>query len=128
METYEFNEVVRRRCQLINQVLDKKAEGYARGDRLSNFKKAGKCLSKSPEEVCMGLMIKQFVCVTEIVCDAPNSKKIALTHIDEKIGDTINYLILLEALLHERYGYKANTEIRDRVNETLKSKKKRIKK
>ena len=38
----------------------------------------------------------------EITKEVPvSSKRLTLEHLDEKIGDTQNYLILLEGLLHQ---------------------------
>lgn len=122
MNTFEFSEVFRRRVKLMGEVLDKKATEYARGDRLSNFKKIAKCLGTTPESACLNLMMKHFVCVMEIVGDLESkveSEKPTIPYLDEKLGDLMNYMVLLEALLFERYGYKANQEINDRVNEVL---------
>lgn len=105
MDTNRFNKVVANRIQKIESVLSSKAKEYSSGvDRLHNFKVAALLGQNpiTPEQALFGMMRKHLVSVIDIieataVGDYPSD---ALR--DEKIGDTINYTILLEALLIER--------------------------
>jgi hypothetical protein len=98
----EFNDVVVRRCERIKTILTRKAAEYAsEDDRLHNFKAAGKLLDTTPEEALLGFLMKHLVSVLDMVHDLPVQQK-PLSLWDEKIGDAINYLILLEGLAVER--------------------------
>lgn len=101
----EFDKLLERRTEKIQTTLLCKGGEYANGgDRLHNFKIAAKIDLKdcSPEEALLGMWRKNLVSILDLIDDA--SKRICPQEefVDEKIGDTINYLILLEALLKER--------------------------
>ena len=83
----------------IEKVLGKKAKEYAvNGNRYHNFDVAARVLGQTREEALMGMAIKHFVCILDMV-EVP--WEIDSTIVDEKIGDMINYLILLEGMLLE---------------------------
>ena len=93
----EFSDLLQRRLNLTVEVLDRKAAEYATGkDQLHNFKQAAAMLRCSPAQACLGFLTKHLVSVFDMVETHPTVETI-----DEKIGDAINYLILLEALLKE---------------------------
>lgn len=98
----QFNRIVQRRCEKIVAVLASKAKEYARGDRLHNFKRASRFMNKSPETVCWGFAMKHFTSIADMVDDAEMGHRPPLALIDEKIGDAINYLVLLEAIMLAR--------------------------
>lgn len=94
-----FRELLEERLEKTRRVLDSKATEYAStADRLHNFKRASAITGETPAQVCVGFMIKHLVSVIDMVDQIapPSSEKI-----DEKIGDSINYLILLEGILRE---------------------------
>lgn len=102
MDDKKFIQIVEERCEKIKKVLAHKAKEYARGDRLSNFKRAasfGKC---TPEKALLGMLTKHLVATFDFVDDLENGKVMPLEQWEEKIGDSINYLILLEGLIKER--------------------------
>ena len=87
-------------------VLDQKAKEYSRGgDRLSNFKKAGTLQNCPPEAALLGMMVKHWVSICEMVDDLARGKEWPQQVWQEKLGDNINYSYLLEALLDERYSW-----------------------
>jgi hypothetical protein len=123
-----FNKIVERRCKRIKEVLGNKEKEYAvESDRFYNFKVAGELLDCTPTEALLGHMSKHICSVIDILVAAEidtylfkklmkrtidvareitkevpvSSKRLTLEHLDEKIGDTQNYLILLEGLLHQ---------------------------
>jgi hypothetical protein len=101
MNDKDFRDVARRRLIHCEYVLIDKAKEYARDDdRLHNFKRASEISSQSPEMCCFGMFLKHVVSIEDMVKDLPNLPD--RKTIDEKIGDAINYLILLEALIAER--------------------------
>jgi len=107
-----FDHVVSRRVQKIQSVLSKKAEEYAAdNDRYHNFNVAGRILDVSPERALIGMWMKHVVSVLDLVDwieDAP--AKLTAELIDEKVGDTINYLLLLEGLLYKRINEKTGSK------------------
>jgi len=104
MTTTEFNRLVSRRWKLSREVLQKKGGEYAGPvDRLHNFKRAAELSETTPERALWGMMAKHLVSIRDIVDTVP-VRDYSREHIDEKIGDAINYLILLDGLLTERLG------------------------
>lgn len=100
MTNQEFTDVFDRRMELARKVLVKKGEEYASNtDRLHNFKQAGAMLGESPEQALWGMNAKHIISMQDMI-KAPDT--VTEAQADEKIGDAINYLILLEALLKER--------------------------
>ena len=95
----EFDKLLNERIEKIIQVLGSKAKEYAhQGDRLHNFKVAARIDGVSAVKAAWGMAKKHLVSVIDIVNgDLPNNVEI----VDEKIGDMVNYLILMEALLKE---------------------------
>jgi len=99
-----FNDVLDQRCERMKKVLAKKAEEYANGEsRYHNFEQAARKRNTSPEDALMGMKIKHDVAVDDLVQWAEEgSPKLTEAMIDEKIGDSINYLVLLEGMLLNR--------------------------
>ena len=103
MNNSDFDILVERRCELIKSVLANKAKEYATEDRFHNFVAAGRKNNMTSEEALMGMKVKHDVSVDDLVRWSKDSpERLCLSIIDEKIGDSINYLILLEGLLIER--------------------------
>lgn len=98
MKAEEFQDLLHRRIELTKSVLSVKASEYASAaDRFHNFKKAAAFTGETPAQVCIGFMMKHLVSVLDLVEATNPSPEV----IDEKIGDSINYLILLEGILKE---------------------------
>jgi hypothetical protein len=102
MTNEKFQEVVARRKRLIDEVLSKKADEYARGDRLSNFKSAAQIMNCNPMSALVGMMVKHEISFHDFVNDWQNRAIVQpYDRWDEKIGDMINYLILADAIIRE---------------------------
>ena len=104
MNNQEFTEVVERRLEKIKSILANKSKEYSSDtDRLHNFKVAARLESipESPEKSLWGMMKKHTVSVIDIIDGTTRGVHPTPATRDEKIGDMINYLILLEALLVE---------------------------
>jgi hypothetical protein len=105
MDAKDFDGVVENRINLIKSVLASKRKEYAKGgDRLHNFKRAAETLRTTPEKALLGMFTKHLVSILDIV-DAVETSVPTVGMVEEKIGDAVNYLILLEGLLKERIGY-----------------------
>lgn len=101
MRTEQFEEVINNRIETCKSVLCSKAEEYATDDRLHNFKVAGKLQKCTPVKALGGMMAKHTVSVYDLIDDYEQGKAISKEMWAEKIGDSINYLLLLTALLEE---------------------------
>lgn len=95
-----FDNLIERRLEKIRFTLTKKAQEYATSnDRFHNFKVAAQIENTTPEKALKGMMVKHEVSVKDLI---EGRGDITAALIDEKIGDNINYLILLEGLLKEK--------------------------
>lgn len=101
----EFDKLLNRRIDLIKKVLSSKAKEYATDDRLHNFKRAAKIAECSPAQALKGMLLKHLVSVFDLIDENAIDEIISANMVDEKIGDSINYLILLEALLVETSNF-----------------------
>lgn len=105
MKPEVFNVLLDARVEKIWQVLESKGVDYATaGDSLHNFKRAAGMTGETPLQVCVGFMVKHLVSVLDLVDRQSNRVAIPVELVDEKVGDAINYLILLEALFQEARG------------------------
>lgn len=104
MDDITFGELVYQRVKKIESVLALKGKDYGREDRLHQFKEAASKLNCTPERALIGMSIKHDISISTTVVDIELDQYDYVTneYIDEKIGDAINYLILLEALIKER--------------------------
>lgn len=107
MTTEEFDKVIERRVELINTVMRSKNREYATdADKFHNFKSArGISFHCTQEKVAWEFMTKHLQSIKDMLekvdkgghNSVPNAD-----YIEEKIGDAINYLILIEGMLKER--------------------------
>jgi hypothetical protein len=100
-----FNKLVDKRCEKIKEVLSSKADEYSsEKDRLHNFKAAGRAKGEPAVKALWGMYMKHWVAVQDMI----QSEKIPSQEwLDEKIGDSINYHILLEGLFTEQLTIKS---------------------
>lgn len=102
MTREEFSKKVEKRIDLIRQTLLTKHKEYAKDDNVfRNFDEAagGFSLHSTSAEVLWSYMTKHLVSIKDIVAEG---KPVRPEVVSEKIGDVINYLILLEAMLNEQ--------------------------
>jgi hypothetical protein len=100
----KFEDCIENRIHNIQKVLSARAEEYATEDnRFHNFDVAARILNITPEQALQGMMLKHIVSTFDLIERTDgNTDMLTKEIIDEKIGDTINYLILLEGLLLRR--------------------------
>lgn len=101
MTTEDFDKYIGERIELCKDVLLNKAKEYATEDRLHNFKIAGEMQGCTPVKALAGMMAKHTVSVYDLINNYEKGKKPDWEMWEEKIGDHINYLLLLYALLNE---------------------------
>lgn len=100
MTAETFNKIVEEQIEQIRAVLQSKAAGYAtEGDRLHNFKTCANEFGGTPEQALWGYLLKHLTSIRDLVNGVRQPTKEV---VDEKIGDSINYLILLKGLFLER--------------------------
>lgn len=102
MKHEEFLQILQRRIDLCRKTLAAKSKEYAsEDDKLYNFKRGAAVLNKNQIEVLVGYMTKHLISVMDTARMATVGIHPSVEVVDEKIGDLINYLILLEATITE---------------------------
>lgn len=97
MNVLEFNEIIDKTLNNCTDVLCGKAKEYASDtDRLHNFKVAAALQGLTPVQALHGMMSKHIVSIADMCM---SGEKYSAEMWDEKIGDNINYLLLLRALI-----------------------------
>jgi hypothetical protein len=99
MNSHDFDIILSERIIAIKKTLGSKAKEYAIGDRLYNFKRAAEILRTTPQKALVGMFVKHLVSVMDLI---EGSIEPTEYMVNEKIGDAINYLILLEAIFKEQ--------------------------
>lgn len=97
MTQTEFGLIVNYHIERIVSSLQVKGKEYANDDVLYNFKEASEEFDGTPAQNCWGYLKKHLISIKHIA----NGKEVSQELIDEKIGDAINYLILMKAILVE---------------------------
>ncbi len=106
MNMFGFNKVVQEQSERCLSILCNKGMEYApnasmendTSDRLEHFKKAAAIMSTTPKVALLGMLSKHIVSVSDMCTD---KKEHSLEKWDEKITDSINYLLILRALVEE---------------------------
>jgi hypothetical protein len=103
MTEKEFQDVLTTRLTKIKETLSSKAEEYATdNDKLHNFNVGARLTGQTRERVLWGFAIKHYISFLDILDSLDKGKLPTETLVDEKIGDLINYLVLVEASLKDR--------------------------
>jgi hypothetical protein len=104
MTPERFNQIFVEQVDECRKTLVVKSVEYSRdGDRLWNFKEAAKVDDEIPERSLWGMYKKHLISVKDIIRDIERSGKLpSVASLEEKIKDSINYHILLKALIMER--------------------------
>lgn len=103
MTSNQFDRLLKRRIEKILGVLANKAKEYSsNSERLHNFYRASAISGRNPETALYGMMLKHLVSVLDILDASEKGSLPDRPVVDEKIGDLINYLILLEAVFEDR--------------------------
>ena len=109
----DFDKVVENRLDSCKRVLSSKDKEYSSDtDRLHNFRLAAAMSETTPELALWGMWCKHLVSVKDLI-DRPENVTTELIH--EKLGDVINYTLLLEGLLTERLPFVEDIDMGDEV-------------
>ena len=101
MTKQRFEALVEETLARCKAVLGIKEGEYARGDRLHIFKQAAHLMQVRPIDALAGMMAKHTVSVYDMIADGRDHPNEVWR---EKITDSINYLLLLTAILEEKEG------------------------
>lgn len=102
MTSTEFDTILEARLDSTRSVLSTKAGEYATAaDRLHNFKRAAELLRTTKAKACLGFLTKHLVSIVDMAEGHDDDCLPPVALVNEKIGDAICYLVLLEALLKE---------------------------
>ena len=105
MKQDDFAALLQRRLDKIQETLvSKRAEYAAPEDVLHNFKKGAAILRCTPAECCVSYLTKHLVSIFDIMDEIGKGvhRDNRAEQVDEKIGDALVYLILLEAIIMEK--------------------------
>lgn len=102
MNSDRFNEIANKRFAACKALLVPKGDEYARdGDRLHNFKRVGAARGQTPGQALLGMYMKHWASVCDIVDDLDKGEFPSAEVLAEKISDSINYHVLLEAVVED---------------------------
>jgi len=92
----------------VKKVMCSKSTEYARGnDKLYNFKRSAAVDGITPVEALRGMDLKHRTSISDMLDDLNDPEHIEYTRElwEEKLTDHINYMILLWAVLAEKYNW-----------------------
>ena len=105
MNLNEFNDVVISQTERCKSILIAKGNEYVPKatnssdvDRLAHFKKAAVLMNSTPKIALMGMLSKHLISISDMCMD---DKSYSIEQWDEKITDSINYFLILRALVEE---------------------------
>lgn len=101
----DFEKVVNTRIHECTRVLIAKDKEYSsETDRLHNFKVAGRALGIDPVVALNSMWIKHLVSVWDMIDRMGKDPNYVPSRelVRDKLGDVINYTLLLEGLIEER--------------------------
>lgn len=105
MKQSEFNGIVLDMLTRAEETLTRKGQEYAENastenqvDRLEHFKKAAALQGVTTAQAAFGMLAKHLVSVADMTA---SRKAYDLATWDEKLGDSINYLLILRAIVEE---------------------------
>lgn len=97
-----LNNTVERRIELIKKILSRKGKEYAHGDRLSNFYATASFLEITPEKAALNFVTKHIIALRDFINLLDDGVIEREEQWDEKIGDIINYMIIIDDLVKRR--------------------------
>ena len=97
MNQKEFNEVIVRQTDHCKSMLVVKGAEYA-PRAVAHFKKAAVVMNTTPKAALMGMLSKHLISVSDMCMGEQQYSK---EQWDEKITDSINYFLILRAIVEE---------------------------
>ena len=104
MTTEQFDKILSETMkEVVSTIGTKGAEYTVTDDRLKNFKDAGRLLGCHPEAALLSFVSKHIIALKDLTVELNNGRLRPEAQWDEKTGDIIAYMVLLRALLSERF-------------------------
>lgn len=110
MKINEFNELLNEEIENIKLVLNSKQKEYVLNpdkDRLEHFKRTAQFLNTNTRTALLSMLSKHLISISDM-CNANELQPLEKWY--EKITDSINYLILLLAIVEEENDEKNRSE------------------
>lgn len=100
MDNRTFEQIVQDRLEKIQHTLVVKGKEYAtENNRLHNFDRGASVTGQTREKALWGYAVKHYVSFLDMLDNMEKGKMPTPQLVDDKIGDLINYLILIEACI-----------------------------
>jgi len=110
MNSEAFNRVVNFRIHDLKERLNVKGAEYVpagvEDDRLHNFRRAAAARGRTLTDTLWGMQIKHLTSLSDMV-DASSPNDYSYAQWNEKIGDAIAYLVLLDAIVSAEIAEKS---------------------
>lgn len=110
MKIDTFNQIIEEQLSTCKSILCQKGLEYTpdamaetSADRLAAFKKAAVIIEGTPKEALLGMLSKHLVSISDMCVDG---KEYSVERWTEKITDSINYLLILRAMIDEERRHK----------------------
>ena len=102
MKITSFNKLTNELLTTCIHTLIYKGKEYSTDkDKLENFKRAGAMLDQHPAQALRGMKAKHDISILDIIDQVAEGQLPTKALLEEKIKDSINYLILLYAIIIE---------------------------
>lgn len=99
MTVHDFDECITGQVNRCLQLLVSKGNEYAPGeDRLAAFKSAAALQGSTQTQAAFGMLAKHLVSVADMI---RSGRQFPEDRWDEKLGDSINYLLIIRAIIEE---------------------------
>ena len=102
---YSYEKAVEGIIAHCKDTLLKKHKEYATEDDFHNFNVAAALQHITPEQALIGMMDKHVVSVHDLVNEHAEGRQVTAEKWREKIGDNINYLLILWAMIEKGLTY-----------------------
>ncbi len=104
MKVDNFNDMIMEIFDNCKAVLTYKNKEYVSGeDRLANFKETAALKDETPEKALWGMWVKHIISIKKIILDLDRGIIPTAKMLSERIEDNINYSVLLNGLIVERW-------------------------
>lgn len=107
MNNKQMDKIINNQLNKCKKLLITKSKEYQlTPDRLAHFKNAAVTFRTSPKEALLGEMGKHIISIIDM---CKSNQTFTIERWEEKITDTMNYLILLRGLVSEELNEDTNT-------------------
>lgn len=104
MTKEKFDSIANSQLESCKRILIEKGNEYAPSeDRLEHFKRSASLMKTTPRMALFSFLVKHLISIADMCSSTENYTE---TKWNEKINDTINYLILLKAIIMEEKNEK----------------------